>query len=79
MHQAAVHRRAQSLPIIEHMTIHWMDHVGKVVDDLADAVAFFTTLGLELEGEATVEGRTVDRVVGLEGVRSDVATMRTPA
>jgi catechol 2,3-dioxygenase-like lactoylglutathione lyase family enzyme len=55
-----------------------MDHVGIVVDDLADAVAFFVELGLELEGEATVEGHSVDRVVGLEGVRSDVAMMRTP-
>ena len=55
-----------------------MDHVGIVVDDLAGAVAFFAELGLELEGEATVEGRSVDRVVGLDGVRSDIAMMRTP-
>jgi catechol 2,3-dioxygenase-like lactoylglutathione lyase family enzyme len=60
------------------MTVHRMDHVGIVVDDLAAAVAFFAELGLELEGEATVAGRSVDRVVGLEGVRSDVAMMRTP-
>jgi catechol 2,3-dioxygenase-like lactoylglutathione lyase family enzyme len=55
-----------------------MDHVGVVVDDLAAAIAFFVELGLELEGEATVEGRVVDRVNGLEGVRSDIAMMRTP-
>jgi catechol 2,3-dioxygenase-like lactoylglutathione lyase family enzyme len=55
-----------------------MDHVGIVVDDLASAVEFFATLGLELEGEATVEGRTVDRVTGLDDVRSDIAMMRTP-
>jgi catechol 2,3-dioxygenase-like lactoylglutathione lyase family enzyme len=61
-----------------HMTIQRMDHVGIVVEDLASAVAFFVELGLELEGEATLEGRSVDRVVGLEGVRSDVAMMRTP-
>ena len=60
------------------MTVLRMDHVGIVVDDLAAAVAFFAELGLELEGEATVAGRSVDRVVGLEGVRSDVAMMRTP-
>jgi catechol 2,3-dioxygenase-like lactoylglutathione lyase family enzyme len=60
------------------VTIKRMDHVGVVVDDLAGAVAFFADLGLELVGEATVEGRTVDRVVGLEGVRSDVAMMQTP-
>ena len=55
-----------------------MDHVGIVVDDLAAAKAFFVELGLELDGEASVEGRSVDRVVGLEGVRSDIAMMRTP-
>ncbi|GAA4603256.1 VOC family protein [Actinoallomurus liliacearum] len=59
-------------------TIQRMDHVSVVVDDLAAATAFFVELGLELEGEATVEGRVVDRVNGLEGVRSDIAMMRTP-
>jgi catechol 2,3-dioxygenase-like lactoylglutathione lyase family enzyme len=59
------------------MTIQRMDHVGIVVDDLAGAMAFFVELGLELEGEAPVEGRWVDRVVGLEGVRADIAMMRT--
>ena len=61
------------------MTIQRMGHVGIVVDDLAGAMAFFVELGLELEGEAPVEGRWVDHVVGLEGVRADIATMRTPA
>ena len=55
-----------------------MAHVAIVVDDLAAAVAFFAELGLDLEGEATVEGSTVDRLVGLKGVRSDIAMMRTP-
>jgi catechol 2,3-dioxygenase-like lactoylglutathione lyase family enzyme len=55
-----------------------LDHVCIVVDDLAAATAFFVELGLELEGEMTVEGRVVDRVNGLEGVRSDIAMMRTP-
>ncbi len=58
--------------------IERMDNVGIVVDDLKAAVAFFGELGLELEGEATVEGESVDRLVGLEGVRSDIAMMRTP-
>jgi hypothetical protein len=40
-----------------------------VVDDLKAAIAFFVELGLELEGEATVEGRSVDRIVGLDGRR----------
>src|SRR5215475_6537132 len=60
------------------MTIRRMDNVGIVVDDLAAAIAFFVELGLELEGEARVEGRWVDRVVGLDGVRVDIAMMRTP-
>jgi catechol 2,3-dioxygenase-like lactoylglutathione lyase family enzyme len=57
--------------------IERMDNVGIVVDDLAAAIAFFVELGLELEGEGTVEGQWVDRVVGLDGVRSDIAMLRT--
>jgi catechol 2,3-dioxygenase-like lactoylglutathione lyase family enzyme len=60
------------------MTIQRMDHVGVVVDDLAAATAFFLELGLELEGEAELEGRWVDRVVGLDDVRADIAMVRTP-
>lgn len=60
------------------MTIQRMDHVGIVVEDLAAAKAFFVELGLKLQGEASVEGGWVDRVVGLEGVRSEIAMMETP-
>jgi len=60
------------------MTLNRMDNVLIVVDDLEAAIAFFTELGLELEGETTVEGQWVDRIVGLNGVRSDIAMMRTP-
>ncbi|HEV3407818.1 MAG TPA: VOC family protein [Gaiellaceae bacterium] len=60
------------------MTIQRMDHVSIVVDDLSGATEFFVELGLVLEGEAPVEGRWVDRVVGLEGVRADIAMMQTP-
>jgi len=55
-----------------------MDNVGIIVDDLKAVIAFFTELGLEVEGETTVEGESVDRLVGLEGVRSDIVMMRTP-
>src|SRR5213594_915310 len=55
-----------------------MDNVLIVVDDLEAAKAFFAELGMELEGETTVEGRWVDRVVGLNDVRADIAMMRTP-
>ena len=55
-----------------------MDHVGIVVDDLEAATEFFVELGLELQGEATVEGRWVDSVVGLSGVRADIAMLQTP-
>jgi catechol 2,3-dioxygenase-like lactoylglutathione lyase family enzyme len=60
------------------MTILRLDNVGIVVDDLEAAIAFFVELGLELEGRATVEGPSVDRLVGLDGVRSDIAMLRTP-
>ncbi|MDT5025163.1 MAG: hypothetical protein QOE61_1589, partial [Micromonosporaceae bacterium] len=60
------------------MTIQRMDHVGVVVDDLEAAIAFFVELGMELEGKAPIEGRWVDRVNGLDGVRVDIAMMRTP-
>jgi catechol 2,3-dioxygenase-like lactoylglutathione lyase family enzyme len=60
------------------MTIHRMDHVGVVVEDLAAAIAFFVELGMELEGEAALEGEWVDQLVGLDGVRADLAVVRTP-
>ena len=60
------------------MTIKRMDHVSVVVDDLPAAIAFFTTLGMALEGERPVEGSWVDRLCGLEGVQVDITMMRTP-
>ena len=60
------------------MTIQRMGHVSVVVDDLEAAVAFFVALGMELEGEAPIEGPWVDRVNALDGVRVDIAMMRTP-
>ena len=60
------------------MTIQRMDNVGIVVEDLDVAIAFFTELGMELEGKARIEGLWADRTVGLDGVRSDIAMMRTP-
>ena len=60
------------------MTIRRMDNVLIVVDDLEAAKAFFSELGMELEGETPVAGRSVDRVVGLDDVRADIAMMRTP-
>ena len=59
------------------MTIQGMHHVSVVVDDLEAAKAFFVELGMELEGEAPVEGPWVDRVNDLDGVRVDIAMMRT--
>ncbi|HEX5954604.1 MAG TPA: VOC family protein [Solirubrobacterales bacterium] len=55
-----------------------MDHVGFVVEDLAAAIAFFVELGLELEGETSLGGQWVDQLVGLDGVRADIAVVRTP-
>ena len=60
------------------MTIQRMDHVGIVVGDLAAATAFFVELGLTPRGGGPVEGAWVDRVVGLEGVRAEIAMLETP-
>lgn len=60
------------------MTIQRMDNVLIVVEDLEAAKAFFAELGMEQEGQTTVEGSWVDRIVGLNGVRADIAMMRTP-
>jgi catechol 2,3-dioxygenase-like lactoylglutathione lyase family enzyme len=60
------------------VTIQRMDHVSVVVDDLDAAKEFFVALGMELEGEAPIEGPWVDRVNALDDVRVDIAMMRTP-
>jgi catechol 2,3-dioxygenase-like lactoylglutathione lyase family enzyme len=60
------------------MTLQRMDNVLIVVEDLEAAKAFFAELGMELEGETEVEGPWVDRTIGLEGVRADIAMLRTP-
>lgn len=60
------------------MALQGMDHVGIVVDDIAAAIGFFAELGLVAEGESTVGGGWVDRIVGLEDVRADIAMMQTP-
>ncbi|MFI7069305.1 VOC family protein [Micromonospora sediminicola] len=60
------------------MTIQRMDNVGIVVDDLDAAIAFFTALGMELEGRMPIDGSWAGRVVGLDGMRSEIAMMRIP-
>ena len=60
------------------MTLQRMDNVLIVVDDLEAAKAFFVELGMELEGETTVDGPSVDRLIGLQNVRATLALMRTP-
>src|SRR4051812_16462879 len=60
------------------MTIQGMHHVSVVVDDLEAAKAFFVALGMQVEGEAPIEGPWVDRVNALDGVRVDIAMMATP-
>jgi catechol 2,3-dioxygenase-like lactoylglutathione lyase family enzyme len=71
-------RRLAAFFMLGDMTIQRMDNVAIVVDDLDAAVAFFAELGMELEGKGQVEGLWADRTVGLDGVRSDIAMMRTP-
>lgn len=60
------------------MAIKRLDHISVVVDDLAAAIAFFSELGLEVEGKGSVEGDWVDRVNGIEDVQVDIVMMRTP-
>jgi catechol 2,3-dioxygenase-like lactoylglutathione lyase family enzyme len=60
------------------MSIKRMDNVLIVVEDLDAAIAFFVDLGMELEGRMPVEGRWVDRVIGIDGTRGEIATLRTP-
>ncbi len=60
------------------MTIKRLDHVSVVVEDLDAAVAFFTALGMSVEGKAPIEGPWVDRINALEHVRVDIVMMRTP-
>jgi catechol 2,3-dioxygenase-like lactoylglutathione lyase family enzyme len=55
-----------------------MDNVGIVVEDLAAAIEFFRELGLELEGQSTVDGEWSGRVTGLRGQQVEIAMMRTP-
>ena len=60
------------------MTVIRMDHAGYVVEDLEAAIAFFVELGLELEGQATVEGAWADQLIGLADMRANIAMLRTP-
>ena len=60
------------------MTLQRLDNVLIVVEDMEAVKAFFAELGMELEGETTVEGPWVDSTVGLHGVRADIAMMRAP-
>jgi catechol 2,3-dioxygenase-like lactoylglutathione lyase family enzyme len=60
------------------MALKRMDNVGIVVNDLAATIAFFRELGLELEGQATIEGDWAERVTGLHPMRVEMAMMRTP-
>ncbi|MBL8799277.1 MAG: VOC family protein [Planctomycetia bacterium] len=60
------------------MSVQRMDNVGIVVEDLEAAIAFFTELGLVLEGRAPIEGEWADGVTGLRGMRVEIAMLRTP-
>ncbi|MGN6276191.1 MAG: VOC family protein [Solirubrobacterales bacterium] len=60
------------------MAIRRMEHIGIVVDDLAAAIEFFVELGLEPGGKGQVEGNWVDRIVGLDGVKAELAMLRAP-
>ncbi|MFY1578036.1 VOC family protein [Verrucosispora sp. WMMD703] len=60
------------------MAIQRLDNVLIVVHDLDRVISFFVELGMELEGRAPIEGRWVERVIGIDDVRQEVAMLRTP-
>ena len=60
------------------MAIQRLEHVGIVVDDLAEAIEFFTALGLELQGEGSVEGEWAGRIIGLDDVKTELAMLQAP-
>src|SRR5256714_15182848 len=60
------------------MSLQRMDNVGIVVEDLPATIAVLRELGLELEGQAMVEGEWAGRVTGLGDQRVEIAMMRTP-
>ena len=60
------------------MSLLRMDNVLLVVEDLEAAIAFFVELGMELEGRMVIEGSWADRVIGLDGARSEIAMLRPP-
>ena len=71
-------QRGSCLCYTRNMAIKRLDHVSVVVEDLSSAIAFFTALGMTLEGQMPIEGAWVDRVNGLEGVQVDIVMMKTP-
>ena len=64
--------------MVPAMTVLRMDNISIVVDDLQAAIDFFVELGLSVEGKATVAGESVDRLIDLDDVRTDVVMMKTP-
>ena len=60
------------------MAIQRMDHVSVVVDDLEAAIAYFTELGMDLEGRAPIEGPVVDSINAIDDIKVDIAMMKTP-
>src|SRR5678816_89223 len=60
------------------MTLKKLDHISVVVDDLPAAIAFFTELGMSMEGQAAIEGPWVDRINAIENIQVDIVMMRTP-
>jgi catechol 2,3-dioxygenase-like lactoylglutathione lyase family enzyme len=60
------------------MTFPRMDNIAIVVPDLQAAIAFFSELGLALDGQTLIEGLFADQCTGLKDVRSEIAMMKAP-
>ena len=64
--------------VMENNKLLRMDNVSIVVESLDDAIAFFSEIGLKLEGRAVIEGEWSGRVTGVHGQRVEIAMMATP-
>ena len=62
----------------EEPNLKRMDNVGIAVESLDETIAFFTELGLKLEGRAAIEGEWAGRVTGLGSQHVEIAMMVTP-
>lgn len=60
------------------MKLKYIDHIGVVVNDLKAAKQFFLDLGFTVQGEAEEQSDLLDKVIGIEGARSQIVFLASP-